>query len=278
MCAHMFVPRGSHLALTLLTKWWRGVCRGLFLYNQLRRWRSHCVIPVYSNVAALWVLSLRHPVELLSRSKPVHSCVSPRHFGVCVNCWLLSSQQLYISICICICRLYACVRRSCEPVCVNGLSPLALALRVCTRWQPLTYRSICAPPRGHPILSHRRLFIRPPVYDMQRGTLFLPLTMETGHVPHSFFTSSKPSVCLRDAVASEQVSSPLDKPVVLHPFHLDSVSGVDPPKKIIARKKKKTLLLAAVKGCMLAAFIHEIFDVCFMLERLKKTTTHTSLF
>lgn len=201
---------------------------------------------------------------------------------VCVNCWLLSSQQLYISICV-LCfaergRLYACVRRSCEPVCVNGLSPLALALRVCTRWQPLTYRSICAPPRGHPILSHRRLFIRPPVYDMQRGTLFLPLTMETGHVPHSFFTSSKPSVCLRDAVASEQVSSPLDKPVVLHPFHLDSVSGVDPPKKIIARKKKKTLLLAAVKGCMLAAFIHEIFDVCFMLERLKKTTTHTSLF
>lgn len=56
---------------------------------------------------------------------------------VCVNCWLLSSQQLYISICV-LCfaergRLYACVRRSCEPVCVNGLSPLALALRVCTR-------------------------------------------------------------------------------------------------------------------------------------------------
>lgn len=74
-------------------------------------------------------------------------------------------------------------------------------------------------------------------------------------------------------VASEQVSSPLDKPVVLRPFHLDSVSGVDAPKKSSPgkkKKKKKTLLLAAVKGCMLAAFIHEIFDVCFMLERPKK--------
>lgn len=78
--------------------------------------------------------------------------------------------------------------------------------------------------------------------------------METGHVPHSFFTSSKPSVCLRDAVASEQVSSPLDKPVVLHPFHLDSVSGVDPPKKIIARKKKKKATAGGCQGMYAGCF------------------------
>lgn len=257
MCAHMFVPRGSHLALTLLTKWWRGVCRGLFLYNQLRRWRSHCVIPVYSNVAALWVLSLRHPVELLSRSKPVHSCVSPKHFGVCVcKCvWIVGSFHPSSCTSVFVCcvllnvavSMRVCGGRASVCVCVNSLSPLALAVRVCTRWHPLTYHSICAPPRGHPILLHRRLFIWPPVYDMQRGTLFLPLTMETRHVPYSFFTSSKPSVCLRDAVASEQVSSPLDKPVVLRPFHLDSVSGVDAPKKIIGRKKKQKNATAG--GC-----------------------------
>lgn len=34
---------------------------------------------------------------------------------------------------------------------------------------------------------------------------------------------------------------------------------------------EKKILLAAVKRCMLVAFIPDIFDVCFMQDRLKKT-------
>lgn len=51
--------------------------------------------------------------------------------------------------------------------------------------------------------------------------------------------------------------------VVQHPFHLDTLSGVDASENI-ARKKKVSLV--AVKGCMLAAFMCDVFDVCFMEE------------
>lgn len=42
---------------------------------------------------------------------------------------------------------------------------------------------------------------------------------------------------MRDMVAPEQVSSPLDKRVVQHPFHLDSLSGVDAPENIAKKEK-----------------------------------------
>ncbi len=70
---------------------------------------------------------------------------------------------------------------------------------------------------------------------MQRGTLFSVEHHGDQACPHSFFISSKPAQsCLfagrvRDTAASEQVSSPLDKRVVQHPFHLNSLSGVDAP-------------------------------------------------
>lgn len=81
--------------------------------------------------------------------------------------------------------------------------------------------------------------------------------------PHFFFISPKPAQsrlfagCARDVFVSEQVSIPLDKRVVQLPFHLGSLCGVDAPENM-ARKK---MLLAAVKGCMLVAFIHDIFEV-----------------
>lgn len=163
MCAHMFVPRGSHLALTLLTKWWRGVCRGLFLYNQLRRWRSHCVIPVYSNVAALWVLSLRHPVELLSRSKPVHSCVSPKHFGVCVcKCvWIVGSFHPSSCTSVFVCcvllnvavSMRVCGGRASVCVCVWTVSHLLPSPCACAHVDTLSLTTLYAPHPGDTLSS-----------------------------------------------------------------------------------------------------------------------------
>lgn len=122
-----------------------------------------------------WVLSLRHPVELLSRSKPVHSCVSTRHFGVCV--WIVGSFHpssctsvfaccvlLNVAVSMSVCRGLASVR-----VCVSGLSPLALAVCVCTRWHPLTYRSIYAPHPGDTLSSRTAACLSDLLYTICRG-------------------------------------------------------------------------------------------------------------
>lgn len=59
------------------------------------------------------------------------------------------------------------------------------------------------------------------------------------------------------------MSTPLDKQVEQHPFHLDSLSELMLVKT--EKKKKKSIAeLVAVEGCMLVAFIHDIFDVSLM--------------
>lgn len=188
--------------------------------------------------------------------------------------------------CVCV---SAYVGEGCASMCVNGLSPLVLA-RVHTLTPSHLMLYMC-PPQGTPYpLSLRAsteqtlntLSDPPTLYVYAEGN---PVSVEhhgDQACPHSFFISSKPAQsCLfagrvRDTAASEQVSGPLDKRVVQHPFHLNSLSGVDAPENITM--KKKQLVLAAVKGCMLLAFIHDIFNVCFMEDRRKKNTHTTRYF
>lgn len=107
----VFGPRGSNLTLTD----WSHVKRSLFwasflyrmsflyLYNQLRRRRSQCSIMYSSREASAWQIAAQSvPLELLSRSKPIHSCVSARRcvclcVSVCV-CELLAS---FITAAVC---------------------------------------------------------------------------------------------------------------------------------------------------------------------------------
>lgn len=62
---------------------------------------------------------------------------------MCVNCWLLSSQQLYVGMCV---LCFGAHRPVEVAVCVNALSPLVLSMRVYTRWHSFTHYSICAHP------------------------------------------------------------------------------------------------------------------------------------
>lgn len=95
-------------------------------------------------------------------------------FVVCVNCCLLSSQQLYVGLCVLCFGAHRPVNMSVS-MCVNGLSPLALAMRVYTRWHPLTYCSICAHPGDTlssppPCVYHADTqYSRPPVCTICRG-------------------------------------------------------------------------------------------------------------
>lgn len=145
-------------------------CRGLALCTVCDVSLYH---PMYSNMAAhdrslrkvvLWSFSADQSLFALR--------VSTGWF-LCVNCCLLSSQQLYEGLfwctqtcecdCLCVC------------VCVNGLSPPALAMRVSTRWHPLTYCSICAHPgdtlSSLPPCVYRAdtQYPRPPVCTICRG-------------------------------------------------------------------------------------------------------------
>lgn len=153
--------------------------------------------------------------ELLASFIPAAVC-----WHVCMLFWC---TQTYERGCLCVRHVYEWSLTSCPyRTRVHTLTPSHLLLYMC-------------PPGGHPLSVS--VFIeqtlntpRPPVYVYAEWN---PFTMEISHVliPSSFPLSRLFAGCVRDMFASEQVSSPLDKRVVQHPFHLDSPSGVDAPEK-----------------------------------------------
>lgn len=127
---------------------------------------------------------------------------------------------------------------------VSHLLPLLCA---CTRVDTLSLTALYVPTRGTPYplcLTSRHSIPPDPLYVYAEGNPVSIFHHGDQACPHSFFISSKPAQsrlfggCVRDVVASEQVSSPLDKRVVQHPFHLDSLSGVDAPENIAKKEKK----------------------------------------
>lgn len=166
------------------------------------------------------------PLELLGRSKPVHSCVSTGRcvslcVSVCVNCWLLSSQQLYVGMRELCFGVYRPVEvgecGGCGSMCEWSLTSCPSLARVHTLTPSHLVVYMC-PPGGHPILSASVCLssghsIPPDLLHMyiQRGALFLSFTMETGHVfiPSSF-PLSRPAAgceghgCIRTGVHSSR--------------------------------------------------------------------------
>ena len=168
-------------------------------------------------------------------------------------------------------------------VCVNGLSLLAVAVRVYTHCHPLT--SLYAP-AGNTLSSPPPCVYRA---DTQYPDLLYVLYAEGNPVsifhhgdqacPHSFFISSKLAQCclfagsVRDMVVSEQVSSPLDKRVVQHPFHLDSLSGVHAPENM-ARKKKQHFWRLSWDVCWLLLSLTSL--MCASWKLVKNTPLDSS--
>lgn len=147
----VFIPSGSNLSLVEID--WPLVKRSLedpicflscvwcdvFFYpHYLRMWCSHCVIPC---TQTWWWFEFVHDRQTDQRTG---------HFSVRVTCCLLSSQQLYLTLCAFCFGAHepadvaaACARRLVRAR-VRVVSPLALAVRVYTRWHPRTYCTICA--------------------------------------------------------------------------------------------------------------------------------------
>lgn len=71
---------------------------------------------------------------------------------VCWRVWIVGFFHPGSCMLECVCFVLPCVHESRVSAFEQALSPLALPVRVCTRWHPLTYSSICPPPGGHPIL------------------------------------------------------------------------------------------------------------------------------
>lgn len=159
---------------------------------------------------------------------------------------------------------------TCGSTCVSGLSPLALTVRVYTRWHPLTCCTICAH-SGDTVSSltlcvYKRdtQYAWPPCrHCMQRRTLLPSFTIETRHVhiPSSLPLSQSGAFCLL---------------VVSGPW-LSLRTGVRSSRQAGCTisfsswqclwsggfwkhdNNKKNVLLAAVRGCMLAVFVRDIF-------------------
>lgn len=181
-------------------------------------------------------------------------CFHRTLFSVCE----LQPPFILAAVCGLVCALFWCTQTwECGCVCVCG----GLCENACG-WSPTSCRhcahvhrlspshfSICAHP-GDTLSSLHLCVYRA---DTWYPDLLYVLYAEGNPVsifhhgdqacPHSFFISPKlAQSCLfagsvRDMVVSEQVSSPLDKRVAQHPFHLDNLSGVDAPENM-ARKKK----------------------------------------
>lgn len=168
---------------------------------------------------------------------------------VCLNCWLLSSQQLYVGMRALCFGAHRAVWGLCEHVwMVSHLLPFPCA---CTHVDTLSLTALYVPTRGTPYPLCLRVFIEqtlntpwPPAHVYSEGSPVSVFRHRDQACLHSFVISLKPTRrclfagCVRDTVASEQVSTPRDMRVVQHPFHLDSLCGMDVPESI-ARKKKQ---------------------------------------
>lgn len=164
--------------------------------------------PVYSNIAAVWVCRDRWVYKVFLWKFWVDQSLSAVVLPLdtvcmcvsCVNCWLLSSQQL------CVCLVLSFVLGHIGiwmlgggggiHMCKWSFTSWSLTVRVYTHWHPPTYRSICAHPRDTLSSSPMRVDgadTQYPRSHIWRGGGIPCFCCSPWRPGTSFFISSKPA-------------------------------------------------------------------------------------
>lgn len=236
--------------------------------------------PVYSNIAAVWVCCDRWVYKVFLWKFWVDQSLSAVVLPLdtvcmcvsCVNCWLLSSQQL------CVCLVLSFVLGHIGIwmlgggggvyICVNGLSPLGLSLCVCTHIDTLPLTAPYVPTRGTPcplrlcVLMEQTHNTPGPTYG-GAGAYPVSVVHHGDQARPSSFPLSQPRIvylpglcegygCLRTGAQSS-------KQARCKTFFSSWQTLCSGSTWKSGKEKKKTVV--AVRGCMPIAFIHDIFEV-----------------